>query len=121
MPILKLEVVGPMEPTLRAGLAQAVADAAVTVLASQPQGTWVRVYDVPEADYAENGVAEAGIRPVFVTVLKHHHAEGPALAYELRLLTDAIAAACDRPVEHVHLLYEDAARGRLAFGGKLVD
>ena len=121
MPILKVEIVGEMNPELRATLAQTVADAAVTVLASKIQETWVRVYDIPSGDYAENGGAASGVAPVFVTVLKHHHSEGIALKYEVKVLTEAIARACDRPVENVHLLYEAPAMGRLSFGGKLVE
>ncbi len=39
--------------------------------------------------------------------------------HEVRRLTDAIAAACGRPAENVHLVYAPAGRGRVAFGGRL--
>ena len=42
-----------------------------------------------------------------------------ALAAGVRRLTGAIAAACGRPEENVHLVYEPPAKGRIAFGGEL--
>ena len=44
-----------------------------------------------------------------------------ALAEEVRTLTHAVARAVARPPEHVHVLSEPAAAGRIAFGGALVE
>lgn len=120
MPILNVEVVGPMKARRRATLAGTLAEAAAKVLSSRPHGTWVRVHDLPITDYAENEGAHAGVYPVFVTILKADRPEGEVLETETRLLTEAIAAACDRPVANVHILYLESARGRQAFGGKVV-
>ncbi len=120
MPILTVEIVGPMEPKRRMNLAGTLAEAAAEVFSSRPHGTWVRVHDLPITDYAENEGAHAGVYPVFVTVLKADRPEGEVLETETRLLTEAIAKVCDRPVANIHLLHLESARGRMAFGGKLV-
>lgn len=122
MPILEVEIVGPVSDATRRDLARRIADAAGIALESRPGGTWVRVRFVPEADYAENdGGPEAGVWPVFLSVLLADPPTGAARAAQVRLLTAAIAGACARPPENVHVLYEPPARGRIAFGGKLVE
>lgn len=40
------------------------------------------------------------------------------LAARARSLTEAVASACDRPSQGVHVIYEPPARGRIAFGGQ---
>jgi phenylpyruvate tautomerase PptA (4-oxalocrotonate tautomerase family) len=45
---------------------------------------------------------------------------GHELRNQIHRLTAAIAKVCERPPENVHLVYEPPARGRIAFGGKLV-
>jgi phenylpyruvate tautomerase PptA (4-oxalocrotonate tautomerase family) len=119
MPILDVEVVGDVPPMVREGLAQRLADAAGEALASRPQGTWVKLRFLDPPAYAENGGAAGGVRPVFVRVLQHTPPSGEARAEEAARLTRAVARACGREPEHVHLLYEAAARGRIAFGGEL--
>jgi hypothetical protein len=42
------------------------------------------------------------------------------LQSEMARLTGAIAKACARPEENVHIVYEPAGSGRVAFGGRLV-
>jgi phenylpyruvate tautomerase PptA (4-oxalocrotonate tautomerase family) len=119
MPILEIEIVG--EPGAeRAGLAQRLADAAGRALGSRPRGTWVRLWWLPHDHYAENG-GEDGPRPVFVSVIERDVPPPPELAPRVRALTRAIAEACGRPDENVHVLYQAPARGRMAFGGALVD
>ena len=56
---------------------------------------------------------------MIVSVLQADLPEGPALEEQAARLTRAIALACDRPPENVHLIYEPPARGRIAFGGRL--
>jgi len=119
MPILDVEIVDEVPPALREGLAARIADAAGEALASRRQGTWVRLRAVGAADYADSGGAAAGATPVFVRVLQYDLPEGDALAGEIARLTQAIAQACGRSPEHIHVMYEPPARGRIAFGGVL--
>jgi phenylpyruvate tautomerase PptA (4-oxalocrotonate tautomerase family) len=90
------------------------------VLGSPPRGTWVAIDLVPAARYAEDGGAEAGVAPVFVRVLMRDGPPREGLADQVAALTRAIATCCARPADQVHILYEPAAAGRLAFGGRLV-
>jgi hypothetical protein len=91
MPILDIEIVVAADADLDSSLAAKLADAAGEVFASVAGQTWVRLRPLGGELYAENGG-----------------------------LTLAIANVCDRAPETVHLVYRPAARGRVAFGGKLV-
>ena len=116
MPILDVDIVGAAD----LDLAQKIADAAGRVFHTPAGETWVRLRS-PEA-YAENGgTLPEGVRPVFVSVLKTQPPAGEALVLEVQALTDAVAHACGRPPENVHVIYEPPALGRIAFGGRLVD
>ena len=121
MPILNVEIVGEPEVGGERSLAQRIADAAGGIFDSPPRGTWVRVQVLPPERYAENDGAEGGVRPVFVHVVKRSVPADKALRAEVAALTVAVATACGRPAENVHVCYEVAAAGRQAFGGTLVD
>ena len=118
MPILDVEIVTHESPG--PALAGALADMAGAVFGGPPGTTWVRVRMLSPSCYAENGTPEpAGHGAVFVTVLKASPPEGAALEAEIKALTEGVAAVCSRAPENVHILYEPAAQGRIAFGGKL--
>lgn len=120
MPILDVEIVQSAGEESDAGLAGALAEAAGAVFDSPPGRTWVKVRTIAAEQYAENGGGPAaGIRPVFVTVLKAQWKEEEEAA-EVAELTKAIAKRCGRPAENVHVLYAPPAAGRMAFGGRLV-
>ncbi len=121
MPILDVEIVGPLDEAVEDGLAARLADAAAAVIdPDRPQGTWVRLRRLTLDGYAENaGGPPDGTLPVFVSVLEAAPPQSDALEREARALTEAVATACGRPAEHVHLLYEPPAAGRIAFGGEL--
>ena len=121
MPVLELRVVGELTGGLAAGLAQRIADAAAEVLGSEPRGTWVAVETVAADSYAENGGVEPGVAPVFVRVLLRDGAPREGAAEQAAALTAAVARCCGRPPENVHLFYQPAAAGRVAFGGRLVE
>jgi phenylpyruvate tautomerase PptA (4-oxalocrotonate tautomerase family) len=122
VPILDVQIVGDLPAEIREGLAAHLADAAAEVLSSRPAGTWVKLQALPRADYAENGGGpEGAIEPVFVRVLLRAVPQGEALRAQAHALTQAIAAVCGRSPDDVHVLYEPAAAGRIAFGGRLVD
>ena len=61
-----------------------------------------------------------GVHPVFVTVLKTRIPDDSALEREIARLTSAVAGALNRPKTNVHILYQAAASGRMAFGSRLV-
>ena len=119
MPILDVELVGPVPEEVRDGLAARLADAAGAALDSPPQSCWVKLRFLDPADYAENaGGPPARVCPVLVSVLLAEWPPEDAIADLLARLTRAVADACRRPVENVHVLLEPPAAGRIAFGGQ---
>jgi phenylpyruvate tautomerase PptA (4-oxalocrotonate tautomerase family) len=101
--------------------AQILADTISQVLNAEPGRVWVRLAEVPDGKYAENGATvEGNDLPVFVQVL---HADWPtqdARAQEAAALSVAVATCLNRQSERVHVEYAPPGRGRIAFGGKLV-
>jgi phenylpyruvate tautomerase PptA (4-oxalocrotonate tautomerase family) len=99
----------------------ALAAAAAEALDARPGGTWVRLRFLDAAHYGEgDGGPPSGVTPVFVSVVMARPPTGRRLADAVRRLTGAIAAGVGRSAEHVHVTFEPAAVGRVAFGGKLV-
>lgn len=119
MPILEIEIVLRPGEALPNDLARRLADSAAAIFASRPRGTWVRLRTLLAEAYAENGAADPGVYPVFVSVLKSSGSTAPPENEPMRL-AEAIALLCSRPTENVHILYQADARGRIAFGGKLL-
>ncbi len=122
MPIVTIELLEdtPAEPVDEATL-QALSDALGALLDSEPGGTWVRLEPVSRAGYAENGQAvPASLRPALVRVLKADLGDTTARAAEAERLSTIVAEHLGRPRENVHVLFEPAARGRIAFGGVLL-
>ncbi len=119
MPIVDVEVVsltGELQPAdLAARLANALGDAFEVA----PGKLWVRIRTLGNDRYAENG--QKAPDPVFVTVLAAKPPEGDALRELIGKITQAVADLTHRPASNVHVLFEPAARGRIAFGGQLVD
>ncbi len=122
MPVLDVTVVGDSPAQDRKRLVSRLAEAAGAVFRSGPGNTWVVLHEHPADGYAENA---AGPRdrnsPVFVRVLKRVVPSGPELVVEVEALTHAVAQVCERDPAQVHVIYEPAAAGRVAFGGRLVD
>lgn len=120
MPILDVEIVGPVPASARPDLARRIADAAGGVFGSGPQNTWVKVRFLEEDAYAENmGGPPPGVRPVLVSVLLAVVPPPERLSEQTLRLSQALAEICDRPVENIHIIVEPPAAGRVAFGGKL--
>jgi phenylpyruvate tautomerase PptA (4-oxalocrotonate tautomerase family) len=122
--VLEVELIGEVASETRRGLAARIAEGVAEVLGARPQSVWVRLRYTPLADYAENGASgESGQTPlpVFVTLIKRAWADGDEMKREASALAAAVGAACHRPAEEVHLFYEPPGRGRVAFGGKLVE
>ena len=122
MPLLEVELIGGAPAPRRAGLARRIADAAGVIFESAPGETWVRMRDIARRDYAENATdtGAAGIRPVFVRILRRSLPDPGALAHEIEALTEAVAKETGRPREQVHVIHEPPGAGRVAFGGRLV-
>lgn len=121
MPILEVQIVLRPGEELPPNLASAIADAAAPVFGAPPGNTWVLVKTLPASAYAEDSSSPVeGISPVFVSVLKARRGTTEKLREEALRLTQAIAAACHRPPENVHIPYEPEGVGRISFGGQLV-
>ena len=121
MPVLDVEIVGAVPAAARRRLAGRIADAAGAVLGAPPGNTWVRLRFLPAAQYAESaGGPPRGVRPVFVAILQRRPPRGKALARLTRALTGAVAQACRRRAENVHVIHRAGAGGRAAFGGHLL-
>lgn len=120
MPLLDVELVLRPGESLSKDFAAEIADCAGEVFGSPPRWTWVKVRVIPTEHYAENGGAADGVHPVFVSVLKGRHPPPEEMQAEVTRLTNAIAQACARPPENVHVLYVPEGAGRVAFGGQLI-
>ena len=121
MPILEVEIVLRPGEILAADLSSSIANSASNVFGAPPGRTWVRLRTLDPERYAEDGGGQPpGVYPVFVSILKADLPPLDELAVEIAALTQAIAQVCDRPAQNVHIRYEPLARGRTAFGGRLV-
>lgn len=122
VPIIDIQIVGELSGSASQDLARRLADALGATLGSRELETWVKVQRVPREAYAENGGGPLiGVWPVFAAVLQRRLPSGDALVRQTSALTAAIARECQRDPAHVHILYQPAAAGRMAFGGTLVE
>jgi len=124
MPILEVELVGEVAPETRRGLADRIAQSVAAVLNAETGSVWVRLRFTPDSDYGENG-PPAGhpepMHPVFVTINRRAVPPAAILKQEARTLAAAVAGACHRQRADVHIIYEPPGKGRVAFGGSLLD
>jgi phenylpyruvate tautomerase PptA (4-oxalocrotonate tautomerase family) len=122
MPTLDIEIVLRPGETLHPHLAAEIADRAGEILGTLKGATWVKLHPILSEHYAESGDGpNDNIAPVFVSILRSRLPEPEAMQAEVISLTEAIARICARPPENVHIIYEAAAAGRVAFGGKVVE
>lgn len=124
MPIVDIEVVtGAVDPeVVDKETLQLLADELGSVFGSDPGETWVRLRSIDHDAYAENGgVPGSPVRPVFVSILRAELPERAALRREMRRVAEIVARMLDRPRENVHVLYAPDARGRIGFGGTLLE
>jgi phenylpyruvate tautomerase PptA (4-oxalocrotonate tautomerase family) len=122
MPVIDIVLVAEQRSTSPAGFAQALADGLGRALGASPGQVWTRLRLLASDCYAENEVVqESADLPVFVTVLRRALPEGPALLAEIAAVTRTVAEVTGRSAAQVHVEYAPAGRGRLAFGGQLVE
>jgi phenylpyruvate tautomerase PptA (4-oxalocrotonate tautomerase family) len=119
MPIIDIELVGPVDGPPVPGLAQAVADDLGKALGAQAGKVWVRLRTLSPTNYAENEAKSP--HPAFVSVLAAAPPAGDELHRQVSEITAIVARHTGRPRDLVHVLFEPAARGRIAFGGRLVE
>jgi len=120
VPIFDIEIVRRKGEAAAPGLAADLADAIGTAMGAAPGKVWVRLRLMAPADYAENLSGEDRPSPVFVTLTASAPPEGERLDRLARQVSEAVARLTGRPPENVHLLVHPAAKGRIAFGGKVV-
>lgn len=120
MPILNVSWIG--DQPVPSHLAQRLADAAGGVLQTPPGRTWVMIRAVPSNFYAENHCPDVGAEGMlWISILLSEPPEGKALQPLVETLTAALAEASGVPSTRVHLLFEPAARARIAFGGTVFE
>ena len=121
MPIIRMEVVlEEAEELPEKQVLQALADGLGECMHSRPGGTWLMASGVPAAQYVENGgPVPAGIRPVFLTVIRHKIPDEETLTAECRKMAALAGEYLDRPADNIHITFEPEAAGRIAFGGEL--
>ncbi|HLF74679.1 MAG TPA: hypothetical protein VI524_10055 [Anaerolineales bacterium] len=120
MPIVDIEIVLKAGETLRAEWAAGLAEELGSIFASPPAGTWIKVRGLPSGQYAEIGGAPDGVYPIFVRVIKSKLPSLEEMQIEVGRITGSVAQICGRPSANVHIIYEPEAKGRVAFGGKIV-
>jgi phenylpyruvate tautomerase PptA (4-oxalocrotonate tautomerase family) len=122
MPIVDVLVVQGAEGAAPLPPARAFADALGHALGAPPGRVWVRLGSLAPGHYAENDVrGDDTPAPVFVTLLHARPPEGEARAHEAMAVAVAVAQVCACDVTRVHVEYATAGRGRIAFGGRVVE
>jgi phenylpyruvate tautomerase PptA (4-oxalocrotonate tautomerase family) len=119
MPIIDIEVVSAETHPFAPGLAQTLADELSEALGSERGRLWVRLRALPATQYAENQPMSPS--PVFVTVLAASPPAGKHLQERIDKVTEVVAIHLERSRDNVHVLIEPDAKGRIAFGGRLVE
>src|SRR5262245_44474328 len=121
MPIVDIEIVLKPDETISNEMVSEFADQLGMIFGSPKNGTWVKVYGITEVFYAENGGKEEGVYPVFVSVLKARLPDSEEIQGEIDAIVEAVAKICKRDSTFVHVIYQPEAKGRVAFGGKIVE
>ncbi len=120
MPIVDVQVVVAEGASVPAGAPQALASALATVFASPPGRVWVRLALLPASFYAEND-EPATVLPVFLRILLADLPSSEVLSIQSKAIANAVATCLNRQPELVHVEYAPPGRGRVAFGGELLE
>ena len=119
MPILDVQLVGPVADDIRPGLAQRIAEATGRALDSRPQGTWASCAFLTNRTMLKTATDLETRSLCWSPSCKRNFLRGvnsPSWHQDVA----TIAEACSRPVEDVHILLEPPAAGRIAFRRKVV-
>lgn len=118
MPILEIELITDVEPEQH--LAQKIANSVGAALRADKGTVWVLLRTTATTDYAENNTADAP-SPVFVKVIRAELPGPVELATEAKNLALTVGKACGVDALLVHIVYEPAGVGRVAFGGTVLE
>ncbi|MBK6982540.1 MAG: hypothetical protein IPH30_14260 [Betaproteobacteria bacterium] len=119
MPIFDIEIATRHGETLAPRLANDLADALGAVLGADAGKVWVRLRALAPEAYAENLEGADRPYPVFVELTASAPPQGEHLDHVVQQVGEAVAHLADRSPENVHVLVQPAAKGRIAFGGKV--
>lgn len=120
MPIIDIEIVLRANESIGEEVVSELADELGEIFHSSPGETWIKVHPLSADQYAENDGTLDGIYPIFITVMKSKLSSFEERQKEVANITGAVAQICGRPSDNVHVIYQPAGRGRVAFGGKIV-
>ena len=120
MPILDVEIVTRKGEVLPDALAFELADHLGRAFDAAPGKVWVRLRTLAGDRYAENATGDEQPFPVFVSLTASVLPEGEKLEGRMGMITEVVARLTDRAPDNVHVLVEPAAKGRIAFGGRMV-
>jgi len=120
LPIVDIEIVLKPDELITSRLVSELADKLGTIFNSAPRSTWVKIFEIPGHLYAENQGMEAGIYPIFVSILKSNLPTPEDMQMEVEKITETIAQISGRPTSNVHIIYEPKGSQRAAFGGRLI-
>ena len=119
MPILSVDLVLRPGEVIPASAARDLADVAGEMYGSEPGDTWVTIRELPADQYAENNSPGGVYFPAFIHVLRMRLPDKLVLAAEAARLAELAGLALGRQTENVHIIFEPAGGGRVAFGGRL--
>ena len=120
MPIVDIEIVLKPNEIIQSETVEELADQLGEIFSSPKGTTWIKVRDLEQDHYAENGGMPDGVFPVFVSVLKSNLPTKDEMQKEAEMITGAVAQICGRSSGNVHIIYQPEGRGRVAFGGRLI-
>jgi len=120
MPIIDVEIVLRSNESIREEVVSELANELGEIFHSSPGQTWIKLHPLSADQYAENGGTPDGVYPIFVTVMKSKLSSFEEMQKEVAKITGAIAQICGRPSDNIHVIYQPAGRGRVAFGGTIV-
>ncbi len=130
MPIFHIELLDD-ETAPDPALPKKLADAFGELLAAPSGHVWVRVARCPRDAYAENGEGPVPLWAFVRVILRALPPEIPppgfktippeeALAGRAHSIARLVAEHTGRALDDVHVYFDAAAAGRIAFGGELV-
>jgi phenylpyruvate tautomerase PptA (4-oxalocrotonate tautomerase family) len=115
VPIIRVTVIG--DHALAQNAAKRLAEGAGRILNSSPGSVWVNIEQMLDDHYAEN--APEWPRPVFLHLLLREGA--PSLQPgQVEALCDLAHTIFHVAAQHIHLIVEPPAAGRVYFGGSPV-